>query len=85
MNRSYKSQREFERNNSCACLLEDYLKTLLPPGASYLFLYARQIDENTYMANYKVFSSEGDYSYELQCNMADRNNYQYSFKKTNAR
>lgn len=83
MKNIYPSPRDFERNCPCADLLDGYLQTLIPAGTTYEINIGRKLDDKKYAATYDIFSSDGNYSLEVTCDMSEKGNYHYSFRKTN--
>lgn len=79
----YLSPRDFERNCPCAYHLNAYLETLIPAGTAFDLKAGEKLDAEKYAATYDIFSPNGSYSIEAVCDMSDKEDYQYSFKKKN--
>ena len=83
MKNTYFSPCDFERNCPCAHLLKEYLQTLIPDGTAFNLKKGRKLDAEKYAATYDIFSPEGGYSIEIVCDMSNKENYHYSFRKMN--
>ena len=75
------TQQEFDRKCPYSFLVKGYLETQIPQGTRYDLKFAVQTDENTYVATYDIFSSNGNYTAEVTCDVSNKEAYQYSFKK----
>lgn len=79
----YLSPQDFEKNCPCAYLLNEYLQTLIPSGTAFVLKEGRKLDAEKYAATYGILSPDGSYFIKVVCDMSDKEDYHYSFKRMN--
>lgn len=76
----YFTEKEFLSKCPCGYHLSEYVQTLIPPRTSTDLALAREEDENTYTAEYDVFSSMNEHLGRLTVSCTIQSDRTYSYK-----